>query len=251
MAIKKYINRLLNTLFVKIKPIYKRYIYYPSKNKKLLQDKIDIIDFIFKYDKSITSFADLGGVWDIDGGYTFYILENYNIENAFLLDNIISNLTVSKASKNPQLKLLSIDFSSDEAVSKVSNVDVIMLFDVLLHQVNPDWDEILTKYSAITKYFIIVNPQFPAEKTIRLLDLGKEEYYKQISKHVTYEYSLLFTDREEEVRDSPNIWQWGIIDADIKILMKKLNFEEIYYKSCYKWGKSKFISKAFIFRKKE
>jgi len=216
-----------------------------------MSQKIDIIDFLFKNDKSITSFADLGGIWGIDGGYTFYILENYNIEKAFLIDNIISNLTVSKSSKYPQLQLYSLDFSSDEAVSKVSNVDAIILFDILLHQVNPDWDEILTKYAAITKYFIIINPQFNAEKTTRLLDLGKDEYFKQIPKHITYEYSLLFTDREEEVRDSPNVWQWGIIDADIKTLMKNLNFEEIYYRSCYKWGKSKFISKAFIFRKKE
>lgn len=251
MTLKKYLNKMFNKLLIKIKPIYRKFIYNPSKSNNLMPQKIDMIDYLFKTDNSVTSFADLGGVWGIDGGYTFYILEKYNIEKAILIDNIISNLTVSKSSKYPQLQLYSLDFSSDEAVSKVSNVDAIILFDILLHQVNPDWDEILTKYAPITKYFIIINPQFNAEKTTRLLDLGKEEYFKQIPKHLTYEYNLLFTDRESEIRDSPNVWQWGIIDNDIKILMKKLNFEEIYYRSCYKWGTSKFISKAFIFRKIE
>lgn len=221
-----------------------------SRNN-LMKGKIKLIDFCFKDSKNISSFADLGGVWGVDGGYTFHILSNYYIKKAYLFDLHISEIVFSKAINYPQLKLYELDFGSDEAVSKISNVDVILLFDVLLHQVNPDWDEVLAKYAPKTNYFVTYNPQFDAEKTVRLLDLGKEEYFKQIPHKPTdtHHYGLLFTDRDGEVRNSRSIWQWGITDDDLRNVMKKLNFKEIHFFVDRPWGKSKFTSKGFIFKK--
>jgi len=221
------------------------------KRNKLSKGKIELIDFCSKDNKNISSFADLGAVYGVHGGYTFYILANYNIKRAYLFDTSISNIVFSKSINYPQLELYELNFGSDEAVSKISNVDVILLFDVLLHQVNPDWDEVLAKYAPKTNYFAIYNPQFDAEKTVRLLDLGKEEYFRQIPHKPTYSYyyGLLFTDREGEVRNVHNIWQWGITDNDLRNVMKKLDFKEIHFFVDKRWGKSKFTSKGFIFKK--
>ena len=66
-------------------------------------------------------------------------------------------------------------------MQQIGKVDAITLFDVLLHQVNPDWDEILEMYAPSTTYFIIYNQQFvAADKTVRLLDLGYEDFFKNV-----------------------------------------------------------------------
>ena len=44
----------------------------------LLQDKLDLIDFAFSR-FGLHSFADLGGVWRVEGGYTFYTLDKYDV----------------------------------------------------------------------------------------------------------------------------------------------------------------------------
>ena len=221
------------------------------KPNKLLKAKVNLIQFCFKDDNSISSFADLGGVWGVEGAYTFYMLSKYDIKEAYLFDTNISEAVFSKSTNYQQLKLYELDFGSDEAVSKISNVNMIFLFDVLLHQVNPDWDEILAKYASKTDYFVIFNQQFDAEKTVRLLDLGKEEYFRQVpcKPTDTLYYSRLFTEQEGEARDVHNIWQWGITDNDLRNVVKKLNFKEIHFSVGKRWGKSKFTSKGFIFKK--
>lgn len=222
-----------------------------KKRNKLMKGKIELIDFCFKDNKNISTFADLGGVWGVDGGYTFYILSKYDIKEAYLFDTDIPESVFLKSINYPQLKLYELNFGSNEAVSKISNVDMILLFDVLLHQVNPDWDKVLANYAPKTNYFVIFNPQFAGPKTVRLLDLGKEEYFRQVPHKPTDTdcYALLFTEREGEVRNLHNIWQWGITDNDLRNVMKKLNFKEIHFTVDKRWGKSKFTNKGFIFKK--
>lgn len=59
------------------------------------------------------------------------------------------------------------NFIEAKTISKIKNVDAIYLFDMLLHQVNPDWNEVLKLYSDKTKYFVIFNQMFTkAEKTV-------------------------------------------------------------------------------------
>lgn len=221
---------------------------------KLNKGKIEIIDFCLNYDKSISSFADLGGVYSlgkVEGGYTYYILSKYKISDAYLFDDYISPITFRKSLSYPQLTLYQLNFGSTEALSKISNVDVILLFDVLVHQLKPNWDEILEKWAPKTKYFVIYNQQFDAKKTVRLINLGKEEYFKNVLYKPTqyYNYSLLFTDRDNEVRNSTHIWQWGITDNGLRDIMRNLNFEEIYFKEYNRWGKSRFTNKGFVFKK--
>ena len=66
-------------------------------------------------------------------------------------------------------------------MDQVGRVDAIFLFDVLLHQVAPDWDTILEMYAKNVRVFGIYNQQWTgADTTVRLLDLGEEEYFRNV-----------------------------------------------------------------------
>lgn len=249
---REFISKFSYKIFTTMIPGFEKLFFIDKDEKiKLNKGKIEIIDFCLNYDKSISSFADLGGIWRVEGGYTYYILSKHKISDAYLFDDFISPITFRKSLSYPQLTLYQLNFGSPEALSKLSKVDMILLFDVLLHQINPNWDEILEKWAPKTKYFVIYNQQFDAKKTVRLIDLGKEEYFKNVLHNPKqyYNYSLLFTDRDDEVRNSTHIWQWGIIDDDLRDVMRNLNFEEVYFKEYDRWGKSRFTNKGFVFKK--
>lgn len=50
-------------------------------------DKKQLIDYTYSRCRPVPdSFCDLGGIWNIDGGYTYYILRKYGSKHAFLVD---------------------------------------------------------------------------------------------------------------------------------------------------------------------
>lgn len=225
--------------------------------KRLMTEKTNMISHVFESYK-MKSFADLGGVWGVDGGYTFYTLKKFNIEEAFLVDTKISDRVMNKKKNFHQLNLINDNFGSSDVARQIGQVDVIFLFDVLLHQVSPDWDEIVKIYANNTKCFIVYNQQFKGEKTVRLLDLGQEEYFKNVPHKKEEEpYKWLFEkmyqihpQHKRIYRDIHNVWQWGITDNDLIGVMKSNGFQMVYFKNEGQWGKLKnFEGHAFIFKK--
>lgn len=225
--------------------------------KRLMTEKINMINYVFDTFQA-KSFADLGGIWGVDGGYTFYTLEKFPVEKAFLVDTNISDVVMSKKKTFPQLALIKDNFGSYDVARQIGSVDVIFLFDVLLHQVSPNWDEIIKIYSDNTKSFIVYNQQFKGNKTVRLLDLGQEEYFKNVPHKIGEgQYKLLFEKMYEIhpqhnriYRDIHNVWQWGITDNDLIDVMKVNGFEMVYFKNDGQWGKLiNFEGHAFIFKK--
>lgn len=219
--------------------------------------KIAVIDYAFlKF--GIKSFADLGGVWGVEGGYTSYILEKYAIDKAFLIDTNISNEVIEVQKRFPKLTLISGNFGDTEVLSKVGQIDAIILFDVLLHQVKPDWDEVIKMYSKTTSYFIVYNPQFIGNKTVRLLDLGEEEYFKNVPHQRNEGSYKLLMEKMYEIcpehnriyRDIHNVWQWGITDKDLVDAMKMNRFDQVFYENTGQWGNLRnFEGHSFIFKK--
>lgn len=123
------------------------FIFFNSYLPRLDNRKINLIDIVFNNVVSnAKSFSDLGGVWGIDGAYTFYILKKYHIEHSFLVDTDFTQKTERKGRRFGSLKMIKGNFGSMEAAKNIGHVDVVLLFDVLLHQVNPDWDKILEIY---------------------------------------------------------------------------------------------------------
>lgn len=195
--------------------------------------KTTMIDCAFEH-LNATSFADLGGVWGVEGGYTFYTLQKYSVERAFLVDVDVTSIVESKKAKFPNLTLVYDAFGKQSVADKIGNVDVVFLFDVLLHQASPDWDQILEIYSKVCRCFLIYNQQYPTlQKTIRLPDLGREEYFRHVpstcSEHPMFQDMF---DRPNEIdpryeksyRDSPGPWQWGITNLDLMDKMESLGF---------------------------
>ena len=138
-----------------------------KSDPKLLQDKFDLIDFTFT-SLEARSFADLGGVWGVEGGYTFYALDKYDLTHAVLVDTHPTDFFKEESRQYPQLKFIQGNFGDERTVREVGQVDAIFLFDVLLHQVAPDWDRILEMYSPQVRCLIIYNQQWiGSDHTIR------------------------------------------------------------------------------------
>jgi len=223
-------------------------------------DKKEIIDFTFREcSPKPKSFADLGGIWRVDGAYTFYAIQEYEIEKAYLIDTNFSDKFIKKSSNVSNLTTINNNFGNDDVIKKLGEVDAIFLFDVLLHQVNPNWDDILKMYSEKTNYFVISNPQWVSlGNTVRLLDLGKEEYFKNVPHtpdHPTYKllFEKMYEVNEEHNRiwrDVHNVWQWGITDNNLIECLETLGFNQKFYKNCGRTGDlSNFENHSFIFKK--
>ena len=229
-----------------------------KSNPLLLQHKLDLIDFAFPL-YNVRSFADLGGVWRVEGGYTFYALDKYGVTAAVLADTYPTEVFKTRARKYPHLKFIHGNFGDEGIAHEVGDVDAVLLFDVLLHQVSPDWDRILEMYACHTRCFIIYNPQWiGSDRTVRLLELGEEGYFQNVPHTRTEElYAGLFQkldtrhpDHDRPWRDVFNIWQWGITDVHLRSKVETLGFKMQLMKMCERWSKLKnFENHAFVFCK--
>lgn len=232
-----------------------------KKYKNLNPHKLDLINLTFqKIIPNAISFADLGGTWRVNGGYTFYTIDKYNIKSAFLVDTNINNLILSKTNEYKNLTLVNDNFGENTAIDQLGELDAIFLFDVLLHQVKPDWDEVLKRYSSICNCMVIFNPQFTnSENTLRLTDLGNEEYLENTpydKDHPTYKSFLekkneiTHYDPNRTIKDSHVLWQWGIVDKDLYAKMEDLGFSLQFYQNLGNFPNlNNFENHAFIFKK--
>lgn len=225
------------------------------------REKMHLIEKVFG-DRLIgaNSFADLGAIWNIDGAYTIYTLKNYDIERGNIVDTDFTDSFIQKTDSYSNLNRITGNFGDPSIADQVNTVDAVFFFDVLLHQVKPDWDEILEMYASRTKYFLIYNQQWVgSDNTVRLLDLGKEEYYNNVPDTIDKSgYEMLFDNMYDMHpqhnriwRDIHNVWQWGITDSDLLAKLDALGFEQVYFKDCGQYGNLKnFRNHAFIFRKR-
>jgi hypothetical protein len=230
----------------------------PAKPKypRLLNNKLELIDYAFTR-FNLKSFADLGGVWGVEGGYTFTTLEKHDVSKAFLVDTHPTETVLESAKRFPQLKLVRGNFGAESSAREVGNVDAIFLFDVLLHQVDPDWDRIIDMYAGQIKAFIIYNQQWTGPgNNVRLLDLGEQAYFDNVPHVPTEEPYIGLYQRLEEKhpdhnkkwKDVHHIWQWGITDLDLITKMSSIGFKMQYMKNCgVAFGLKNFEDHMFIF----
>jgi hypothetical protein len=178
------------------------------------------------------SFADLGGVWAVDGGYAFAALSEPRIERGTLVDDNLTPSLRARAAGEPRLRLVERNFGDEDVPGLVGDVDLLLLFDVLLHQVAPDWDEVLARWAPRARAVAVVQPQWiGGDSTVRLISLGREEYLASVPPDPIHD--ALF-DRLDEPhpgrggrpwRDVHDVWQWGITDADLVATMAGLGLE--------------------------
>ncbi|MGA2237026.1 MAG: hypothetical protein ABSG23_16285 [Terriglobales bacterium] len=223
---------------------------------ELNTDKKELIDFACER-LGMNSFADLGAIWNVDGGYTFYAMERHRIKNAFTVDTDFTPPFLEKQKKHPGLKIIQGNFGDRSVLERICEVDGVFFFDTLLHQVRPDWDEILQMYARVAKHFLIFNQQYTNfSSTTRLLDLGTDAYFRNIPHSRDEEpYKSCFQNLEaihpqhgRPYRDIHNIWQWGIVDTDLIRCVNSLGFRMQFYKNCGQFGQLTNVENhAFIF----
>jgi hypothetical protein len=231
-----------------------------GRNSNLDSDKEALIDFAFdRFD--VVSFADLGGVWNVDGGYSFHAMQHRTVKAGTLVDTDFTPAVMARQRKYPALKLLEGNFGDPSMPAKIGKVDAVFFFDTLLHQVNPDWDDVLRMYAPIARIVIIFNQQYVnLSKTTRLLDLGLEQYAHNVPHPIEKEpYKTYFQDLNaihpqhgRPYRDIHNIWQWGIVDDDLFVLMRILGYRAQLYKNCGQFGSLKGVENhGFVFLRSE
>ncbi len=192
----------------------------------------------------------------MDAAYSIYGLAQPGIHHAYLVDYAFTPAVLQTAKRDRRLRLLHGNFGSPEVIREVPAVDVILLFDVLLHQVDPDWDGIIRAYAASTRSFAVVQPQWVGSAaTVRLVDLGREKYLANVPR--LPEHELLF-DRLEERHvihnrpyiDVPDVWQWGITDDDLISAMGAAGFTTVHQENGGRWGElPAFEMHGFVFAK--
>jgi hypothetical protein len=212
----------------------------------------------------VRSFSDMGACFGVHAGYTFTGIMNFPIDRAYIVDSNPTASALERAKLFPQVEFLRGNFHDPEVVAKASNVDAVIFYDVLLHQVSPDWDEILKMYST-AKCMVIFNQQWAAasRKTVRLHDLGRDEYLRNTPMNFDADGNLLprikiLFDNFDKMHPQFNKpykdvhfwWQWGITDKDLINKMESLGYKLTWNKNFGKaYGLPNYENCGFIFSK--
>ncbi len=221
--------------------------------------KLHLIDRVFgELYPGASSFADLGGVWRVNAAYTRYTLGRFPIQRAVLVDTDFPPGLRNRLAQFPHLELVEDDFGKESVCRKIGPVDVVYFFDVLLHQVNPDWDEILTRYAAVAPCMVIYNQQYiRGEQPLRLTDLPLEQYMElaprkreELYRHVYEHAQEIHPQYGKPWKDIHNIWQWGITDQALREVMQRLGYREVYFHNYGQFSNlTAFEDHAFVFIK--
>lgn len=208
---------------------------------------------------SARSFADLGGIWRVNAAYSVHTLKRSPRIRGIVVDTEIPPHVETSLRHEPRLRLLKGDFGNTSTAQSVGETDLVYLFDVLLHQANPDWDAVLALYAKQTRCLVIYNQQYVAgDRTVRLTLLPLEEYMAITGGNRAEFFQYVFEHREEihPVYGKPwgdihNLTQWGITDADLRAAMSGLGFREVYFRNHGSFvGLSSLENHAFIFMRR-
>src|SRR3954451_8680535 len=93
--------------------------------------KLRLIDHCFEQLGS-RSFADLGGIWAVDGGYARYAADVHGAERGVIVDEDFTATYLEQERRLPNLEHVRGNFGDPELARSLGGVDVVMLFDVLL-----------------------------------------------------------------------------------------------------------------------
>jgi hypothetical protein len=222
-------------------------------------EKLRLMDFVLgTLFPSAHSLADLGGVWKVNGAYALYATKKFRLERGVLVDTDISPEVMKLKSTGIPLQVIKGDFTQEAVMRELGAVDVVLFFDVLLHQSNPSWSEVLTAYAKQATCIVIYNQQYiQSEHSIRLTSLPFEEYCRIAPRGRTEVYRHIYAHADEihpsygkPWRDIHNIFQWGITDADLRAHMKDLGYHELSYRNYGQFSDlPAFENHSFVFKR--
>lgn len=223
-----------------------------SGGSHLLETKLRVLD-VACGQLGARSLADLGAVWAVEAGYGLYAYDRYGLDRLLIVDENFTPSVTRRAEHAPNIRLIEGNFGRTEVRDRVGQVSAVVLFDVLLHQVDPDWTDILSMYSEQTEAFVLAGPWYNGPTTIRLTDLPRDEYAALVPDLPVHDHAYERLDEINDARGRPwrdvhDIWQWGITEHDLRRHLNDLGFGLIYYENLGAWqGLASFDSCSLVF----
>ena len=129
----------------------------------------------------MSSILDVGACWGVHGGYTFHALKSGRIERAVIADGDVTALTRARAAADPRITLAEGKIGDAAFIDALPPSDAAIVFDVLLHQVSPDWDAFLARYARQVNHFIIWNQDWIGSgQSVRFIERGLDWYLENV-----------------------------------------------------------------------
>lgn len=171
----------------------------------------------------VTSFADLGSCWGVNAGYALDLLAKNKIDRAYVADEIITELSRDRGTAFPQLLFVQGLLSDPTLAEQIGAVDALLMYDILLHQVNPDWNRFIEMWSTRARVIIVFNPMWELDEvTVRFIDRGAAWYKEKVVFSDEGRIDEWFAKLDEIAprngrrwRDVHYYWQFGITRRDL------------------------------------
>jgi hypothetical protein len=204
-------------------------------------DKLRLIDHVYRsIVPNANSFVDLGGVWNVNGAYSLYTIRKHRLSSGVIVDTDYPSGLEEKLTRTSGLRAVHGDFTCSEVIKSIGTVDVAYFFDVLLHQANPTWADVLSTYASVASCFVIFNQQYvQSDTSIRLTHLPLDQYltmsphYRQDVCRFAYEHANeLHPVFHKPWIDIHNIFQWAITDHDLNAVMTRLGYRQLHFRNC-------------------
>lgn len=179
----------------------------------------------------VKSFADIGGCWGVEGAYTIDILSKNDIDKAYIADGNVNDGTRAAGQPYPQLEFREGLFNESAFIEPFPEVDALIMYSILLHQANLDWDHFLEAWSVKARVIVIYNQMWKRDGgSVRFVDKGRDWYLRNV--YFTNRQTILdWFERLDEThpsgrkwRDMHHYWQVGITTDDLVAKMKSLGF---------------------------
>jgi len=194
--------------------------------------KTDLLTKAFTMHPEFSTFADLGACWGVHGGYAKFVAETFPIKRVSIVDQHVTPETVEWVKQSDRARTVSAMLGSEKALSEVGDVDAVAMFDILLHQVSPDWDQLISMWATKARCFILHNPMWTVgDTTLRFPDHGIEWFKANViytdAKRLEdwFRHHNEFDKKQGKLqRDVHNFWQFGITQRDMLALFEKLGY---------------------------
>jgi hypothetical protein len=217
-----------------------------------------VSDAIHRY--GLTSIMDVGACWGVHGGYTFHALNSGRIERAVMLDGEVTDLTRKRAAEDPRVELVEGDLGDADLIAALPACDAAIMFDVLLHQVAPDWDEFLLRYARKVNHLVIWNQDWiGSDASVRFVERGLNWYLENVGDADAARIRQWFA-RHDDIcprfgrrwRDVPDFWQWGIASPELVATLRRAGFALDYFDNRGVWSERypKIQKNAYLFSRR-
>jgi hypothetical protein len=198
-----------------------------------------ISDAVSRY--GLQSVMDVGACWHVNGGYALHALAA-GVKRAAILDGYVTRLTREKTRGDVRVSLHEGSLGDAAFVNSLPRCDAAIIYDVLLHQVDPHWPDFLARYAQRVDHFIIYNQDWTGEHTVRFPDFDLEWYVANVPED--REFASSWYAQHEQLcpwlgrkwRDAYHHWQWGITSTDIIATMHRLGFRLDWFNNFGRWS---------------